>query len=269
MKLTQKDYNEFKNFLLINFGIHLTDEKKTLVLGRLRKEFSKHKTNSLKEYMDIVKSDHSGKMLETLVNKITTNHTYFYRENAHFEFLKNEVVPYILKKKEKERDIRIWSAGCSVGAEAYTIAMLLHDSLGSKYISWDTTILATDISTKVLKEARTGLFSSKIIEELPPMWRLNYFDRINKEMFSVKNSIKNEVIFKRHNLIENFPFKKKFDVIFCRNVMIYFNEETKVKLVNKFYNLLDDGGYLMIGHSENIDKNKSKFVTIRPSIYRK
>ena len=269
MKLTQKDFDEFKIFLEINFGINLTDKKKALVLGRLSKEFLTHDVQSLSEYLKIVKADKTGLQLEILLNKITTNHTYFYRENAHFEFLKDEVLPYLVDKKRAARDIRIWSAGCSIGAEAYSIAMLFHDTLGEIFDDWDTTILATDISTKVLESARKGIFEYELIKELPNMWRYNYFDKVDKSVYSVKENIKKEVIFRKHNLMGAFPFKKKFDVIFCRNVMIYFNEKTKVRLVNKFYDLLNDGGYLMIGHSETINKGKSKFKTIQPAIYRK
>ncbi len=269
MKLTQEDYNNFKSYLKDNFGINLTDEKKTLVLGRLHNEFQKHDVKSLGDYLAIVKADKSGEKLETLVNRITTNHTYFYRENAHFEFMKNIVLPYLMSKKKAHRDIRVWSAGCSVGAEAYSIAMLLHEGLGAVFNDWDTTILATDISTKVLTTAKQGNFDASLIEELPKTWKLNYFDKVDSRTFRIKENIKHEVIFRKQNLMKQFSFKKKFDVIFCRNVMIYFNDETKEKLINRFYDLLDDGGYLMIGHSESIDKSKSKFKTIQPAIYRK
>ena len=182
--------------------------------------------------------------------------------------MQKNILPYLFNKEKATRDIRIWSAGCSSGDEAYTIAIILEEFLKGKG-KWNKQILATDISQNALKKARAGIYPMNEIEKLPKLWQKNYFERKDKENLIIKNNIKSEVIFRTFNLMNKFPFKKKFHVIFCRNVMIYFDNQTKINLVNEFYDSLEDGGYLFIGHSETIERGKTKFKFIQPSIYKK
>jgi chemotaxis protein methyltransferase CheR len=221
------------------------------------------------DYYDYILSDKSGNAVNTLLNKITTNHTYFMREADHFIFFKNTVLSE-LTDSVSDRDLRIWCAACSTGEESYTIAMLLDEYFGSKKLFWDTKVLATDISEKVLSIAKTGKYKSESLAPLSAYWKINYFKKYDSEYHEISDKIKNEVIYRKFNLMDPvFPFKKKLHVIFCRNVMIYFDNDTRNKLVNKFYDSLEYGGYFFIGHSESINRDESKFRYVMPSVYKK
>lgn len=207
--------------------------------------------------------------MKVFIERITTNHTFFMREVDHFNFFREKVLPYLCKVV-RNKDLRIWSAGCSSGEEPYTLAMIIDEYFGNQKIWWDSQILATDISNKVLNKAVQGVYSNAALESLPSLWKLNYLNKIDKDKYEFKDNIKKEVIFRKFNLMEErFPFKNKFHVIFCRNVMIYFDEQTKIDLINKFYDSLELGGYLFIGHSESFARNETKFQYIAPAIYRK
>jgi len=221
------------------------------------------------EYFDYIISDKTGEAVGTLVNKITTNHTFFMREPDHFYYFRDKVLP-TAAAMAKDRDLRIWSAGCSSGEEPYTLAMIIDEFFGKEKFLWDTRILATDISEKVLEEAAKGIYPNEETAVLPPHWRLNYIKKIESEKSAVSEKIKNEVIFRKFNLIEKvFPFRKKFHVIFCRNVMIYFDTQTKRELVQKFYDCTEYGGFLFIGHSESLNKEETKYKYVMPAVYRK
>lgn len=191
------------------------------------------------------------------------------REPDHFNYFRDIVLPY-LAKTIKDKDLKIWCAACSTGEESYTLSMLIDEFLGKQKSLWNSKILATDISKRVLDIAKKGEYSSENIAKLPNHWKLNYFDKVDAENYSIKDKIKNETIYRQLNLMETvFPFKKKFNVIFCRNVMIYFDAQTKDKLIEKFYHNLEDGGYLFIGHSETLNREKVSFENVSSSIFRK
>lgn len=267
--ITEKEFNNLVNFVKTKYGVNLSN-KKALVIGRLQNYIEQSGFNSFSEYLDVVMSDKTGNAITTLVNKVTTNHTYFMREPDHFNFFKNTVLPYLEKTESAKKDLRIWSAGCSTGEEPYTIAMVIDEYFGTEKSLWNTVMLATDISTKVLETACNGIYSNESIEVLPQKWKFNYFKKIDEEKSVISDNIKKEVVFKKFNLMEEvFPFKRKFHVIFCRNVMIYFDLKTRIELVNKFYDFLEPGGYLFIGHSESLIREETKFKYILPAIYRK
>lgn len=267
MILTEQDFLRIVTYIKRRTGIELK-QKKVLVVGRLENYLVQNGFSSYGAYMDLVEKDPSGKEAMMLINRLTTNHTYFMREPVHFYFLRDRILP-ILKEKEKHtKDIRIWSAAASSGEEAYTTAMLLHDFFGLEQ-GWDTTILATDISTKSLEKAQKGEFLQEQIAELPESWRRRYFKKTGPQTCVLTEEIRKGVLFRYFNLMEPFPFRKKFHVIFLRNVMIYFDEDTKVKLLEKMYQFLEPGGYLFIGTTETLDKTRSNFQYIQPSIYRK
>jgi chemotaxis protein methyltransferase CheR len=191
------------------------------------------------------------------------------READHFAYFKEVVLPYFASRVT-DRDLRIWCAGCSSGEEPYTLAMILDEFFGRDKLYWDTKVLATDISNKVLEEARKGIYSNKEMETLPAKWRINHTIKQDSENSVFTEKLRSEVIFRKFNLMETvFPFKKKFHVIFCRNVMIYFDEKTKNTLVNKYYDLLEVGGYLFIGHSESLNREETRFKYVQPAVYRK
>lgn len=243
--------------------------KRELWLWAGYNELVKNGFNNYTDYINYILSDKSGNALNNLINKITTNHTYFIREADHFYYFRDVVMPYLMQYV-KSKDLRIWSAGCSSGEEPYTLAMIIDEVLGRNKVWWDAKILATDISSKVLEKAMNACYDKEELENLSSQWRLNYFQKVDENKLKVVDRIRNEVIFRRLNLMDDiFPFKSKFHVIFCRNVMIYFDKEAKQRLINKFYNLLECGGYLFIGHSETIEKGTSDFRYIMPAVYRK
>jgi chemotaxis protein methyltransferase CheR len=268
LKLTDMDHTRLSEYIKQYYGIDLQD-KRTFIESRLAHDVMSKGYSSFTEFLNTVLTGGNKKDLEHMVNKLTTNHTYFMRENMHFEFLKAEILPYI-EKKYTNREMRIWSAASSSGEEPYTIAMNIKDHLGMNHDLWDTRILATDLSSDVLKAAIRGVYKREAVESLPFNWIQNYFNRKSDGNYEVVNAVKDLVIFRKFNLMSaDFPFKKKFHVIFCRNVMIYFDANDRKKLIQKFYKFLEPGGYLIIGHSETFPKEWANFEYVKTSIYRK
>jgi chemotaxis protein methyltransferase CheR len=268
LTIKDKEFKELTNFIRQNYGINLS-QKQNLIEGRLSNIITEKGYSDFAEYINAVINDRTGKEATVLVNKLTTNHTFFMRESSHFEFFRDCVLPYFVSNL-KERDLRIWSAGCSSGEEPYTLAMLLQDFLCEHKAIWDTKVLATDISVKVLEEGEKGIYTKDVLDKLPPLWKINYFTKIDDEKFKISDKIKDEVIFRIFNLMDEvFPFKRKFHTIFCRNVMIYFDNETKMNLIRKFYEFTEPGGYLFIGHSESIPREATGYKYIMPAVYRK
>lgn len=267
--ISDKEFNKLAQYVKSNYGINLSEKKKILVVGRLQNILLQKNFNTFEEYFNYVISDKTGEAVTTLVNKLTTNHTFFLREAEHFEFFGSTVLPFWANVLKTSRDMRIWSAGCSSGEEAYTLAMIISDFLGTEKRLWDTKILATDISMNVLESAKAGIYLNENIEVIPSEWKRKYFRKIDNEKSIVNDNIMSEVIFRVFNLMSTFAFKKKFHVIFCRNVMIYFDNQTKNELINKFYEYTEPGGYLFIGHSETIRRDETKYKYIMPAVYRK
>lgn len=267
ISINENEFKELTQFLKGNYGINLIN-KKNLIEGRLAPILIKKGFKSFREYLDYVKADTTKCELTTLINKLTTNHTFFMREAEHFRYFKDKVLPY-LHSTVKDRDLRIWSAGCSSGEEPYALAMIMEDYFAAEKGLWDKKILATDISVHVLETAEQGIYSSEALTNIPKSWEINYFNNINNNTYTVNKKIKNEVIFRVFNLMDEFPFKRKFHAIFCRNVMIYFDKETKDRLVRKFYNMTEPGGYLFVGLSESINREEIPYNYVMPSVYRK
>ncbi len=267
--MTHKEFSQLASFVKDNFGVHLKPEKIMLINNRLQETLNTLQLTSFSEYYDYVMKDKSGNALRILLDKVTTHHTFFYRESDHFAFVKNHVLPYY-KNKLIQHDLRIWSAGCSSGEEPYTLAMLIDEFFGAEKAQWNTQILATDLSQVVLDVAVRGIYKVEATSKLPPGWLYQYFRRIDHEHVEVIERIKKEVIYRPFNLMEEYyPFKQKFHFIFCRNVMIYFDEPTKYSLIKQFYDHLEPGGFLMIGHAETLDRMKTDFQYVVPAIYRK
>lgn len=267
IRIKDNEFRELTKFLKINYGINLI-QKKNLVEGRLGNVLLEKGFNSFREYLDYVYSDYTKNELTMLINKLTTNHTFFMREPRHFEYLKNNVLPY-LHFAVKDKDLRIWSAGCSSGEEAYTLAMILEEYFAEEKSLWDKKILATDISVDALKKAADGIYCAEALEKISERWKLQFFKKFDNGNYKVTDELKKEVIFRVFNLMDEFPFRRKFHVIFCRNVMIYFDKETKERLIKKFYDMTERGGYLFVGLSESINREEVSYSYIMPSVYRK
>ncbi len=250
-------------------GINLHDGKKELVRARLGKRMRQIGCNSFNEYFHIIKDDQTGEELVKMLDAVSTNMTSFFREEEHFQFMKEKLFP-VYEKKNSE-GLRFWSAGCSSGEEPYSLAMWLRDNL-SENVSKDIKIIATDISTKVLSLAARGVYPAKSVQKIPAYQLRKYFQcgvNSQKGFYRVKKEIKDHVEFRRQNLTAPFNFSCSFDVIFCRNVMIYFNQESREALIKRATHCLRDGGYLMVGHAESLNGIKHRLKYIQPSVYRK
>jgi chemotaxis protein methyltransferase CheR len=272
IQITEKEFAMLTEYIHCEYGIELKKEKQLLLMGRLHKLLVELGFDSFTDYYHYLISDTTGEASSVLIDKVSTNHTYFMREPEHFDFFKNTVLPYLKKKKEQENnlDIRLWCAASSTGEEPYTLAMIMAEFFGADSRHWDKKLLATDISNKVLDTARAGIYDKERIQALPPNWKMRYFNNYDSSQMVVADEIKKEVIFRRFNLMTpTFVFKKKFDVIFCRNVMIYFDQATKDRLVEKMYNYTEPGGYLFIGHAESLNLRQTNYKFIMPAVYQK
>lgn len=267
VSITDREFVQLSDFIKENYGIYLKSEKQTLVISRLHDVLEKAGFTNFTDYFNYVTSDDSGKAITTLLNKITTNHTYFMRESDHFFYFRDVVLP-ALARSIKDRDLRVWCAACSTGEESYTLAMIIDEFFAQDRQYWDKKILATDISEKVLEIAKAGSYKGEAIAPLPTPWKLNYFRKLDEGNFAVTDRIKNEVIYRKLNLMdERFPFKRKLHTVFCRNVMIYFDDKTRMDVVNKIYDNMEYGGYLFLGHSESLGRDSTKFRYVMPSVY--
>ncbi len=270
--ITEKEFKQISSLLYKNFGINLTDKKQTLVRGRLNKLIRTKGYGNFTNYYKAINEDKSGMLQIELADKLSTNHSYFFRENEHFKYLTINTLPEIERSNvlKNPSELRIWCAGCAGGEEPYTLAILLKEYFGNKLIDTKPVILATDISTSALSTAKSGIYSEDKLKSMPAKYLDRYFNKIDNGKYSVKSSLRNLILFKRLNLMrDTFPFKNKFNIIFCRNVMIYFDKETRETLISKYYINIIDNGILFIGHSETIGRNSSQFKYIIPAVYRK
>ncbi len=254
------------------FGIQLGNAKRVLVAGRLTKRVRQLGLGTFAEYFDYLRADPSGNELSEFINRLTTNHSFFNREKDHFEFLKRTVLPDLKLKVDRDQGyrVRMWSAGCAAGEEVYTLAIALRDFFGPLVDRADFGLLATDISLAALKAAKAGVYAAQKLAELPLASKASSFREVGPELFEVSAEIKRMVLFKRLNLMaETYPLKGAFDVVFCRNVMIYFDQASRSRLVKSFYRFVKPGGYFFIGHSETILRADCPFEYVSPAIYRK
>nr|WP_305045791.1 protein-glutamate O-methyltransferase CheR [Geoalkalibacter sp.] len=272
MSISDEEFELLRRLIKARFGINLTDQKKSLVVGRLQKLLRSTGFASFRDYYEHLVQEKNEGALSELINRISTNHTYFNREKAHFDYFQQNALPAVadILKRHNSRDLRIWCAGCSSGEEAYTLQMLMMEYFGGDYARWDAGLLATDISERVLAIAREGIYPQERVMQLPEALQRKYFRRLPDGSSQVVESVRNEVTFRRFNLMnERFPFKKPFHIIFCRNVMIYFDQPTRETLVGKFHQLTVPGGYLFIGHSETLGRNHSLYRYLMPAVFQK
>ena len=269
VSITDAEFNRLVTYLHDSYGINLA-QKRVLVEGRLGSELTARGFSDYNEFLNMVFADRTGVELVNLLNKLTTNHTYFLREQEHYQFMREVFLPEIERKKAGKKVIYIWSAGCSSGEEPYTNEIEMMEYFGRDAINWDTKILATDISRKVLAKAQQGVYHADSMKNLSEGVKQKYFIPLENDCYRVCDELKKRVVFKVFNLMDEIPYRKNpFDLIFCRNVMIYFDNDTKNKLVNRFYDVLAPGGYLFIGHAESISRDASRFQYVKPAIYRK
>ncbi|MDY0212641.1 MAG: protein-glutamate O-methyltransferase CheR [Desulfuromonadaceae bacterium] len=272
MSISDSEFDSLREMIYTRFGINLTEQKRSLLVGRLQKMLRTHKIETFEDYYRYLEKDTSGKAVSDLINLISTNYTYFNREKDHFDYFLNTALPHVCEeiKKRGEKNLRVWCAGCSSGEEAYTLLMLMHEYLGTEYNRWDAGLLATDISQKVLDTAREGIYPADKVASLPDNLQRKYFTRLNSGQMQVSNKIRSEITFRRFNLMNTrFPFKCPFHIIFCRNVMIYFDLTTRNALVQRFHQFMEPKGYFFIGHSETLGRDSKLYNYIIPAVYQK
>lgn len=269
-QLNDRTFKKYQQLIYNEVGISLADHKKTLVQSRLRKWLAKYGVETYEELYDKIADDKTGQMLIMLVNAITTNVTSFFREENQWIYLKKNLFDIV---DPKEKKIRIWSAACSSGQEPYTIMIFLKENIPD-FKMWDIKILATDISEEILQKAVKGEYLQKDVEGMPKNMIKKYFTESYNEkgikVYSIINELKEHITFRIFNLVTgDFSiFRNKFDMIFCRNVMIYFDKITQSTLLEHYTKLLDKNSRLFIGHSESIHNKNETYKMIIPSIYK-
>jgi chemotaxis protein methyltransferase CheR len=270
--LKDVEYERISRLVYEQCGINLHEGKKELVKARLSKRLKEGHFDSFGEYYRYVTDDDGKDELITMIDSLSTNLTYFFREEGHFTKLRN-IISTMMKSPNKEgqsEKLQLWSSGCSTGEEPYSLAMTIYECLDG--LSWDVKIMATDISTRVLRIASRGIFGKERLNNVPPMILKKYFQRglgASEGQFRIKKNIRDVVQFSRFNLMDTPPNNYRFDIIFCRNVMIYFDKATQEGLVGRFHQCLHKGGYLFVGHSESLTGLSHEFKYVEPSIYLK
>lgn len=268
LTITDSDFNRLVSFMQTNYGIDLR-QKRQLITGRLSAALKQRGYKSFSDFVNHLLQTKDDSEVTLLLDKLTTNYTFFMREEDHLNYFKNTIIPDIVQRHQKDRTLAIWSAGCSSGEEPYNITMYLFDFLGAQAQHWDTRILATDISNRAMTLARKGVY--ELPDTVPTEWKRRYFTKQpggGPNDYAVTPAVKNNVIFQTFNLMDPIKFRRKFDVIFCRNVMIYFDQPTKDALVQRFYNATLPGGYLLISKSENLGNN-CPYSRLIPSTFQK
>lgn len=271
LKMDDKQFSNLSSIVHDSCGIKLPQGKQTMVVRRLTPRLSSLGISDLGEYIDLVEKKGSDE-INTLINLVTTNFTYFFREPHHFEYMQKELLADIMQKNVASKKIRIWCAATSTGEEPYSIGMSLLDA-EPKLAKWDVKILATDVDTKVLDVAKTGIYEEKKLESLDNLTAKKWFVRgkgANQGKFKVKPELRDMIIFQQLNLLgDSWPMKGSFDIIFCRNVFIYFDKETQSKIMYRFCEYQKKGAALFIGHSENVTYLTGAYKLVGKSIYRK
>ncbi|MDM7996887.1 MAG: protein-glutamate O-methyltransferase CheR [Acidobacteriota bacterium] len=266
--LHPEDFAQISQIVYKYSGIRLTHGKEELVRSRLIKRLRMLGLAGFDSYLQFIRDDRTSQELHTMIDALTTNKTSFFRENQHFDFMRTRIIPELRARGPK---VRIWSAGCSSGEEPYTIAMTLYEEW-PQISQADVRILATDISSRILAKARSAEYEKEYLKDIPSEYLSKYFTLLGTaptRTYGIQDKIKKMIRFAQLNLMDTWPMKGPFDIIFCRNVMIYFDSATQGRLVRRFYDLLVPGGYLLVGHSESLVANSCGFKYVQPATYAK
>jgi chemotaxis protein methyltransferase CheR len=261
---------KIRNFITNNYGIKLDQNKRTLVESRLGSRVRNLGFNSYHAYLNFVFQKNNKKELSLLVDLITTNKTDFFREPSHFDFLHDKLLPEFIHRYGYGQNIKIWSAACSSGEEVYTLAMVLEDFANKQRLTYN--LSGSDISMRMLEQAKSGVYPLNRIYTVPDSYKKKYMMRSKNpkvHMAKIKSEIRNKVAFFQKNLIDKDYGNERYHVIFCRNVLIYFDKENQEKVINRLARQLLPGGYLFLGHSESALGMNVIVQQVRPTIYRK
>jgi chemotaxis protein methyltransferase CheR len=272
--LSDKVFSRFSSFIYDEVGIKLPPAKKTMLEARLNKRLKAHDFRSFEEYADFVFSaEGRGEELVNLIDVVTTNKTDFFREPAHFEYLVKSAIPAMIDACDVgfKKPFKIWSAGCSTGEEPYTMAMVLSEFAASQP-GFKSSILATDISTIVLGKAKNAIYAEDRVDTIPLQLKKKYLLKSkdkSKPLVRMSPALRSMIQFRRLNFMEDFGMQEYLDVIFCRNVIIYFDKPTQERLLNRFCKQLVKGGYLFLGHSETLSGLNVPLTPVASTVYRK
>ena len=271
--IPMSDYHRLAALAYRKFGIRLPDKKRQLITNKFTNTLVRRGYETWGAYISDIENDSDGPLLLEFADRLTTNHTYFFREDGHFGLLRSEVLENRMPRNSNcdGNNLRIWCAGCATGEEAYSLAITLMEHRGGLHPFSLPPILATDISFSALKKAKEGLYDSERLKNIGRGLRSTYFRDHLPGTVKVKDELRSAVLFKRLNfMVERFPFQNRFAAIFCRNVMIYFDDESKALLIGKLVDQLEDGGLLFIGHSETIAKEHlNGLLSLGSAVYRK
>jgi chemotaxis protein methyltransferase CheR len=267
--LQDGDFRTIAKLVMDKTGIVLNEKKRAFVHGRLGRRLRVLGLSDFSEYCRLLESRDGDSERHMLINAVTTNHTSFFRENHHFDYLSGTVLPTIVKAQGNAPGrLRIWSAGCSTGEEPYTIAMTLR-GLQPALTDWDVKILATDLDTNVVSHAAEGIYDAERVETIPSTYLKRYVEKCANGSAQMSEEIRSLIMFAPLNLLEEWPMRGPFDVIFCRNVVIYFDKPTQRRLFDRYADMLKPDGWLFIGHSESLLNVTNRFSLVGRTIYRR
>jgi len=267
--LSERDFNKIRTLVKDKTGINLSEGKRDMVYSRLSRRLRQLNYDSFKDYLQNLQTDEVE--IGNFINAITTNLTSFFRENHHFEYLAKTVIPSLLKSNADTGRIRIWSAGCSTGEEPYSIAMTVLDAIPD-ISRWDVKILATDLDTNVVAHAKAGVYAIDRVKDLPANIKRKYFRKErgeNVDTVRIAENVKQLITFKQLNLMHDWPMSGPFDLIFCRNVVIYFDKPTQRILFDRYADLLRPDGHINLGHSESLFKVSDRFKLLGNTMYQR
>jgi chemotaxis protein methyltransferase CheR len=271
-ELSKNDFNFLCQYVYDIAGIVLNASKKEMVYRRLTRIIRERKISSFTEYCNLLKAE-PEKEKDYFINAITTNLTSFFREQHHFDYMVQHELPKLIKNSlTNHKRLRIWSSASSTGEEPYSIAMTLLETMKDSLSQWDAKILATDIDSNVLAAGKSGVYDDRRIEDIPKKLKEKYFHKgvgNNQSKVKVDKELRKLITFKQLNLLHDWPMKGPFDIIFCRNVIIYFDKKTQQELFARYYEMLAPGGLLILGHSENLGQYQAHFDNVGRTIFRK
>ncbi len=268
--LSEADFGRLRNGCRALFGVTIPDEKRPLAEARLRSLGRQLGAPSLTSLVDTLLSGANPELASHVVDALTTNHTYFMREEEHFELLSKDILPQLERSLARTKDLRLWCAAAATGEEPYYLAMLLREHFGAAYSQWNAGLLATDISDKALSVGRRGLYSTQRVAPLTPELRSRYFQPAGPDQVQVKDSLKKDVVFRRFNLMtERYPFRQPFDVVFIRNVLIYFARDEMQHVLERVASVLKPGGWMFIGMAESLRRDDRHFEYVQTGAYRR
>jgi chemotaxis protein methyltransferase CheR len=274
LELTNLDFHRLSGLIRAHSGISITPDKAIILASRLRPLLRAEGYSSFKGFVEEVLRNPSEDLMGHIIDRVATNYTYFFREREHFHYLQHTALPEITARLSRSRstDLRIWSAACSTGAEAYSLRMVLGEFFGESYEDWRAGVLATDISSTALSIASAGVYPSQALSKVPHNLKNRYFEEIEgpEKRYRFRDDFRSDVVLRRLNLhCAEVPFRQRMHVVFCRNVLMYFDIAGKAFLESRIYDLLERDGLLVIGLTESLQTEDELFEHVEHGVFRK